>query len=74
MYHIKHIIETFINYEYFNVHTVPKITIVKENNGQTKYKLNLPKEVMENLAVKKGDSLILISSVGDQLSFKLERC
>lgn len=52
---------------------MPKITIVKEKNGQIKYKLNLPKEQMEHLAVKKGDKLSLISSVGDQLTFKLER-
>ena len=74
MYHIKYIIETFINYEHFSIHTVPKITIVTEKNGQTKYKLNLPKESMENLAVKKGDRLTLISTVADQLTFKLERC
>ena len=52
---------------------MPKITIVHEKNGQVKYKLNLPKESMEQLAVKKGDKLSLISSVGDQLTFKLDR-
>ena len=53
---------------------MPKITIVKEKTGQVKYKLNLPKESMETLAVKQGDKLSLISSVGEQLTFKLERC
>jgi hypothetical protein len=53
---------------------MPKITIVKEKTGQIKYKLNLPKESMENLAVKSGDKLTLISSVGEQLTFKLDRC
>ena len=74
MCHKKYLIETFINYEHFIIHNMPKITIVKEKTGQVKYKLNLPKESMETLAVKQGDKLTLISTVGEQLTFKLERC
>lgn len=74
MIHKTYIIETFINNEHFIIHIMPKITIVHEKNGQTKYKLNLPKEVMENLAVKKGDRLSLLSVAGEQITFKLDRC
>jgi len=52
---------------------MPKIMIIKEKNGQIKYKLNLPKEAMETLAVKKGDLLKIISLAGDNITFKLER-
>jgi len=52
---------------------MPRITIVNEKNGQVKYKLNLPKELMENMAVKKGDRLNLLSVAGDQITFKLVR-
>ena len=45
---------------------------VKKNNktGQIKYELILPKEIMDNLVVQKGDSLILKSVVGDEITFK----
>lgn len=52
---------------------MPKITIVNEKNGQIKYKLNLPKELMESHAVQKGDYLILKSSVGSEITFTLKR-
>jgi len=52
---------------------MPKITIVKEKNGQIKYKLNLPKEVMESLAVKQGDKLNITGVMGEQITFKLMR-
>jgi antitoxin component of MazEF toxin-antitoxin module len=52
---------------------MPKITIVKEKNGQTKYKVNLPKDLMETLAVQKGDSLNLVGFMGDTITFKLVR-
>lgn len=63
MYHLMYII----------LRKMPKITIVKEKNGQTKYKINLPKELMETLAVTKGDSLNLVNVLGDQITFKLVR-
>lgn len=52
---------------------MPKITIVHEKKGQVKYKMTLPKELMESLIVKKGDSLNLASVMGDTISFKLVR-
>lgn len=73
MCHFRYIIDTFINNVPFIIHTMPKITIIKEKSGQIKYKLNLPKEVMENLAVKKGDSLSLLSVAGEHLTFQLKR-
>lgn len=63
MYHLMYII----------LRKMPKVTIVKEKNGQTKYKINLPKELMETLAVTKGDSLNLVNVLGDQITFKLVR-
>ena len=50
-----------------------KIQIVTEKNGQTKYKMNLPKKIMETLAVRPGDQLQMISFMGDTMTFKLER-
>jgi len=70
----KYKIETFINYVTYYILIMPKITIVHEKNGQTLYKLVLPKEVMENLAVKKGDRLSLLNVAGEQITFKLDRC
>lgn len=58
---------------YHFMYIMPKITIIKEKNGQTKYKINLPKELMETLAVQKGDSLNVVSFMADQITFKLER-
>lgn len=55
------------------IHTVPKVTIVKEKNGQTKYKLNLPKELMQTLAVQKGDEFNVVGVMGDTVTFKLVR-
>ena len=52
---------------------MPKITIVHEKNGQVKYKMTLPKEIMESLAVKKGDKLNVANVMADQLTFKLVR-
>jgi len=52
---------------------MPKITIVKEKNGQTKYKMTLPKELMETFIIKKGDSLNLVSVMGDTISFRVVR-
>lgn len=52
---------------------MPKITIVKEKTGQVKYKLNLPKELMESLYIKQGDKLNFVSVMGDSLTFKLIR-
>ena len=48
---------------------------VKTNNktGQIKYELILPKEVMEDFAVQKGDSLMLKSVVGNEITFKYKR-
>ena len=73
MYHKSFIIGNFINKEHFIIHIMPKITIVKEKNGQIKYKLNLPKEVMESLAVKQGDKLNITGVMGEQITFKLMR-
>ena len=73
MYHKKLLIETFINNEHFIIHIMPKITIVHEKNGQVKYKMTLPKELMDSLMIKKGDKLNLASVMGDSISFKLVR-
>lgn len=52
---------------------MPRITIVNEKNGQVKYKLTLPKELMESMYVKKGDKLQFSSVMGDTITFKLVR-
>jgi hypothetical protein len=52
-----------------------KINIQKrKDNGALKYSINLPKETMEDLGVKKGDSLIFIGEMGGELRFRLSRC
>ena len=50
-----------------------KIQIVKEKSGQTKYKMNLPKKIMETLIINSGDELELINFMGDTMTFKLKR-
>lgn len=55
------------------MYIMPRITIVKEKNGQTKYKINLPKDLMETLAVQKGDKLDVVSFMADTITFKLQR-
>ena len=51
-----------------------KINIFKrKDNGENKYSLNLPKEVMESLAVSKGDELMFIGEMGGEIRFKLRR-
>ena len=50
-----------------------KIQIVKEKSGQIKYKMNLPKKVMETLSIQNGEELEMISFMGDSLTFKLKR-
>jgi formylmethanofuran dehydrogenase subunit D len=53
---------------------MPKIQITKNNKtGQVKYFAYLPKEVMEDLAVAEGDSLLLKSVVGNEITFKFKR-
>lgn len=52
---------------------MPRITIIKEKTGQIKYKINLPKDIMEALSVQKGDKLNVITFMGDTITFKLER-
>ena len=53
---------------------MPKIQITEnKKTGQTKYFIYLPKESMEELAVGEGDSLILKSVVGNEITFKLKR-
>lgn len=55
------------------MYIMPRITIVKEKNGQTKYKINLPKDLMETLAVQKGDKMDVVSFMADTITFKLVR-
>lgn len=51
-----------------------KINIFKrKDNGENKYSLNLPKDIMESLAVKKGDELIFVGEMGGELRFRLKR-
>lgn len=53
---------------------MPKIIKTKDKNtGQEKYSMILPKEVMEDLVVRAGDSLVLKSVVGNEITFKLKR-
>ena len=53
---------------------MPKIFIEQDKKtGQVKYKLTLPKESMETLAVQKGDLLILKSVVGNEITFTFQR-
>jgi len=48
---------------------------VKKNKktGQIKYELILPKDIMEDFAVQHGDSLIIKSVVGNEITFKYVR-
>ena len=50
-----------------------KIQIVTEKNGQVKYKMNLPKKIMDTMTVRSGDELEMISLMGDTMTFKLKR-
>lgn len=51
-----------------------KINITKrKDNGALKYSINLPKDIMENLVVAKGDELIFTGEMGGELRFKLKR-
>lgn len=50
-----------------------KIQIVKEKSGQIKYKMNLPKKIMETLTIQSGDEMELVSFMGDTMTFKLKR-
>lgn len=59
---------------YHFMYTMAKIHIVEEKKtGQIKYKLNLPKKIMESWVIQKGDQLELVSFMGDTLTFKLKR-
>jgi bifunctional DNA-binding transcriptional regulator/antitoxin component of YhaV-PrlF toxin-antitoxin module len=44
-----------------------------KKTGQIKYQIILPKEIMETLAVKKGDELIFTGEMGGELRFRLKR-
>jgi len=51
-----------------------KIQILEnKKTGQIKYILNLPKEIMEDLVVQKGDELILKTFVGNEITFRFKR-
>jgi len=51
-----------------------KINMFKrKDNGEYKYSINLPKEVMESLEVLKGDELLFIGEIDGELRFKLRR-
>jgi len=51
-----------------------KIQITEnKKTGQVKYLHYLPKDQMDSLAVQKGDSLILKSVVGNEITFTLKR-
>ena len=53
---------------------MPKIqTTLDKRTKQTKYLLILPKEIMEDFAAQKGDSLSLKSVVGNEITFKYKR-
>ena len=53
---------------------MPKITITNDiKTGQKKYILILPKEVMDEFAADKGDSLNFKSVVGNEITFKFKR-
>jgi hypothetical protein len=58
---------------YIILRKMPTITIVKEKNGQVKYKLNLPKDLMDTLAVKTKDRMDVVAMMGDTITFKLNR-
>lgn len=53
---------------------MPKIqTTEDKKTGQIKYSLILPKDVMEDFAAQKGDSLLLKSVVGNEVTFRFKR-
>ena len=63
-----------IKYKLHCILSMPKINIFKrKDNGEFKYSINLPKEVMESLAVMKGDELMFVSESGGELRFRLRR-
>ena len=51
-----------------------KIQVINNNKtGQVKYQMILPKEIMEDFAVQQGDSLLVKSVVGNEITFKYKR-
>lgn len=44
-----------------------------KTTGQVKYQLILPKDIMEDFAAQQGDSLIVKSVVGNEITFKFKR-
>jgi hypothetical protein len=68
------IIERLINKEVLYNYNMAKIQITEDKKtGQVKYYTYLPSDIMKNLVVAKGDSLLLKSVVGDEITFKLVR-
>lgn len=53
---------------------MPKIQISKDKKtGQEKHWLYLPREIMLDKAVRKGDSLNFIRVLGNEITFELKR-
>lgn len=53
---------------------MPKIQISKDKKtGQEKHWLYLPRELMIDMAVNKGDSLKFIRVMGTEITFRLDR-
>ena len=51
-----------------------KIQVVNtKKTGQVKYQLILPKDIMEDYAAQHGDSLMVKSVVGNEITFKFKR-
>jgi len=51
-----------------------KIQVINnKTSGQVKYQLILPKEIMEDFAVQQGDSLVVKSVVGNEITFRYKR-
>jgi len=68
------IIERLINKEVLYNYNMGKIQITEDKKStQVKYYHYLSSEIMKDLVVVKGDSLILKSVVGNELTFKLVR-
>jgi antitoxin component of MazEF toxin-antitoxin module len=51
-----------------------KIQVINNSKtGQVKYQMILPKDVMEDFAVQQGDSLLVKSVVGNEITFRYKR-
>lgn len=51
-----------------------KVQVIEnKTTGQVKYQMILPKEIMEDFAAQQGDTLIVKSVVGNEITFRYKR-